>query len=238
MELNTTERKIRLDAKTRDPAKKLKKQRAERDRGLSLDPTPKERKAIGRELALPPKVKKNQLPAIFVKPPTKRISKLHPNKMKSILGDSAEEIHQLLENDNNDSASNLLQKRLIQATLDMLPYAEHAIRKTKGGRGVYQYNSLITSIRELMIDVQAVKDKGAIGEQLIEKALRPAFTDIAAALMKEEDLLSKFLRSVGASPELLRLIEAEKLESLKRMAHLITAKFEEARTTSIEFLRQ
>lgn len=251
------QKKARLDM---DPVKAVRNARLDRDRGLepkpkkkTLDstkvrkvrravdedeaPVPKTRKELSRELVLPKKVNRNHLPAVMEKPATKRISKLNPKKMKSILGDSAEQIHQLLESDSNESAATLLQKRLIQSVLDLIPYAEHTIRKTKGGRGVYQFNSMITSIRELMIDVQATRDKGAIGDQLIEKILRPAFTDIATELMKEDQILGNLVKS-HCTPDVHLLLEGAKHESLKRIAHIIMAKFDESKAKTIDFLRQ
>ena len=71
----------------------------------------------------------------------KTISKLKTKGMRSIIGDSAEEIQQLLEVNANESAVSLMQKRLLQTLVDVLPYAEHAVRHSKGIRGVYQLNS-------------------------------------------------------------------------------------------------
>jgi len=184
-----------------------------------------------------PKLKKDNLPARLEKPATKRISKLNPNKLKSILGDSAEQINQLLESDANESAQALLLKRLAQATLDMLPYAEHAIRKTKGARGVYQYNSLITSIRELVIDMQSSRDKGALGDALIEKILRPVFLDIAVTLMKEDQMLNNSVKAV-TSVEVAKHIEQEKKASMVRISEFIQRKYDDVKRDTISFLQQ
>ena len=55
----------------------------------------------------------------------KRISKLNTKGMRSIIGDSAEAIQQLLESDSNESAIALMQKRVLQALVDTLPRNEH-----------------------------------------------------------------------------------------------------------------
>jgi hypothetical protein len=196
----------------------------------------KKKKKTGTALVIP-KLKKDQLPARLEKPATQRISKLNPSKLKSILGDSAEQINQLLESDANESAQALLLKRLAQATLDMLPYAEHAIRKTKGARGVYQYNSLITSIRELVIDMQSSRDKGALGDALIEKILRPVFMDVAMILVKEDQIVANAVKSV-TTVEASKHIEQAKQASLVRISEFIQKKYEDVKRDTVSFLQQ
>lgn len=198
----------------------------------------REKKSKKKSTALAiPKLKKDNLPARLERPATKTISKLNPKKMKSILGDSAEEINQLLESDANESAQALLLKRLAQATLDMLPYAEHAIRKTKGARGVYQYNSLITSIRELVIDMQSTRDKGALGDAMVEKIIRPVFLDIGMLLVQEDALVETTIRSVASTEAAKHIAEARK-ESLVRISQAIQAKYADVKRDAISFLQQ
>lgn len=134
---------------------------------------------------------KKNLPAVVAKLPSKRevrakISKLKDvSKMRSILGESADSIQQLLEVNDNDSAVALIHKRMLQTLVDLVPYAEQNIRKTKGARGVYQINSLVSSIREVMIDLQNMQDRGALGEALVEKIIRPSYLDIGMHIIQE-----------------------------------------------------
>lgn len=225
------------DLQDRDREKELKRRRG----GVVEEevlPRERTRKEIAKSMELlPRKMKKSQLPALLQNPTEKRISKLSGSKMHSILGDAAEEIHQLLERDSNESASSLLQKRLVQATLDMLPYAENTIRETEGARGVYQYNSLITSIRELLIDMQANRDKGAIGELVVEKVMRPAFTDIATYIVTEDSMLGNFIKS-RVDPKVFKEIEDEKHATLMRIAATVQRKFDDARTAAVELMKQ
>lgn len=202
-----------------------------------LQPVVKTRREIASELVLPERIKKSNLPAVFKEPPQQRISKLNPKKMKSILGDAAEQINQLLESNSNESAQALLLKRLAQTTLDMIPFAENTIRKTKGQRGVYQFNSLITSIRELLIDMQSSRDKGALGDALIEKILRPVFMDIAMVLVKEDQIIGNVIKSV-TSQDAAKSIENDRKASLVRISELIQKKYEEVKRDTISFLQQ
>jgi hypothetical protein len=194
--------------------------------------TPKKKKML-----LPKKVSKSKALAIAEQPEKKRISKLNKKGMRSIIGDSAEEIQQLLEINNTDSATMLMQKRMMQTVVDILPYAEHAIRKSKGARGVYQINSLITSLRELMIDVQAVKDKGALGDAMVEKIIRPTFLDIGMQLVLEDERMLKEIKDTVSINEY-RAIRAIHQESLKRLAQNIQEKYAEAKQQAIAFLQQ
>lgn len=109
------------------------------------------------------------------------ISKTNTSALTSILGDSAEAIHQLLESNEGDSARSLVYKKILQATIDLLPLVEQNIRDSSGSKGVYQYTTLVTNIRELFIDIQSAQDRGRIGEIIIERIIRPAMMDIGMA---------------------------------------------------------
>lgn len=191
-----------------------------------------------KKVKLPKKITKERALVIAAEPEKKRISKLkNVSKMRSILGDSAEDIHQLLESNNTDSATTLMQKRMMQTLIDMLPYAEHNIRKSKGARGVYQINSLLTSLRELMIDVQSVKDKGAIGDAMVEKVIRPAFLDIGMQLVLEDERVLKEIKD-EVNVETYRKVRDIHKDSLKRLAANIQEKYAEAKQQAIGFLQQ
>ncbi len=165
-----------------------------------------------------------------------RISKLNTKGMRSIIGDSAETIQQLLESNANESALALMQKRLLQAVVDTLPFAEHTIRATKGAKGVYQFNSLITSIRELMIDMQSTRDKGAIGAEMVERIIRPAFLDIGMTLVQEEARLDAEIKDI-LGPEQARKLREVRKAALQRTADTIQAKYNEAKNQAIGFMQ-
>lgn len=175
-----------------EPIKKKKKKKMVDDEPVKkkkkavVEDPPKKKKKKRIEAPddeIPPDLKSLNLP--MLKGSRTGISKIKSKKMRSIIGDSAEDIQQLLEVGDSDSASMMIYKRALQALIDLVPYAEHNIRESKGRHGVYQINSLIQSIRELLIDIQGANDRGAVGERLIEKIMRPSFLDIGMALMQE-----------------------------------------------------
>jgi len=168
----------------------------------------------------------------------KNISKLKTKGMRSIIGDSAEDIQQLLEAGDNDNATALMLKRMLQALVDLVPYAEHNVRKSKGQRGVYQINSLISSIRELMVDLQSAQDRGAIGEALNEKILRPAFLDVAMMLVKENALLSSDVKELLSVDDYNNKFRPLVLEQRTRIGQYVQKRYEEAALSTRQFMQR
>jgi hypothetical protein len=195
-----------------DPPKKKKKKKVSEDRNLTI---------LRNTLDVSSK---------------KTISKLRTKGMRSIIGDSADEIQQLLEVNANESAVSLMQKRLLQTLVDILPYAEHAVRESKGQRGVYQLNSLITSLREVMTDMQSTRDKGAIGAQMVERVIRPAFLDIGMVLVQEEARLDGEIREL-LGVDAFNKIRAARKDSVTRVGRAIQEKYGEAKDSAVSFLQ-
>jgi len=194
----------------------------------------KKRRVVDDEV--PVVKKKSTALAVMEEKPKTRISKLNTKGMRSIVGDSAEQIQQLLEQNQNESAVSLMQKRLLQSLVDVLPYAEHAIRKTKGTRGVYQLNSLITSVRELMIDLQSTKDKGALGDAMVEKVIRPLFLDLGMMIVQEEQALASAIKD-HVPPEVFKQVRAEQRASTVRVAQGINKAYEQAKQGAVSFMQ-
>ena len=168
--------------------------------------------------------------------PPRRVSKLDTTDMTSIMGDSAEEISQLLESSSNESATSMIHKRLLQSLIDTVAHAENNVRVTKGQKGVYQLNGIITSIRELLIDVQSTRDKGVLGETIVERVVRPAFLDIAMELAREHEMLKVQLRTVMNNERFLK-VEAMQTQFLTKVASSIQAKYGELRDGVIKSIQ-
>lgn len=171
-------------------------------------------------------------------PATRRkISKLKTKGMRSILGDSAEDIQQLLEVGEQDGATTLLYKRMLQSLVDLVPYAEHNVRKSKGARGVYQINSLMSSIRELLIDVQSNQDRGALGDSLVERVIRPVFLDIGMQIVQEYATVLGEAKD-RMSPEDYKAFRTSQSESRGRIAAFIQGQYSKVKDESIAFLQR
>ncbi len=223
--------------------KPLKKKRVVSDLDTTPDEAKKKKKKKKKRLdgdsdslRLPKKISKETALALANQP--RRVSKLdRKDGITSILGEAAEDIQQMLEADNNDSAMSLLQKRLLQTVVDLIPYAENNVRESKGVRGVYQINSLITSVRELMIDMQSTRDKGALGDTLVEKIVRPAFLDIGMEMVMESERMIKAIRT-STDTRTYEALKAAHDESLARLAKFVQSKYGEAKQGTIAFMQQ
>lgn len=178
--------------------------------------------------------KKKQLPAV-VEP--RRLSKLQTKNLKSIMGDSAESLLQMLEGGDTESATTLIHRRLLQTLLDLIPHAETNVRNTKGARGVYQVNSLISSIRELIIDIQSTRDRGAIGVSLVDQVIRPSFLDIGMSVVQEYSSLVSDAKDF-MDPADFRAFKDAARKSRQKVAETIQNQFMNVRDETVKFLQR
>jgi hypothetical protein len=134
------------------------------------------------------KRKELQLPMVQAKRVFSLTSK-GKSKMRSMFGERTEDILDLIENNNRDGAVVMIYKQLLKTLVDIIPISETLVRKTEGTRGIYQLNQLLSQIRELLADMQAVQDRGLLGRQLISKYVRPGFLDIAMQIVQNDHRL-------------------------------------------------
>ena len=205
---------------------------------------PPRRKRRVTEVEEPVRRKKRQTTAVAIRgqgtevvPVRKKISKLrNVAKLRSIIGDSADDIQGLLEDGDNDSAGALIYKRMLQTLVDVIPYAEANVRKTRGAKGVYQINSLITSIREVLIDVQSMKDKGTLAANMIDRYLRPSYLDIGMSIVSEFSVLEAEARSSMSSEEF-KAFKASLVRARGNIADTIQKEFGKVREDCIQYMQ-
>jgi len=184
----TDRRKVRTKKDKRELERRLQE---EEEQALEK---PKKKKKKAKVTAKEKRQQKEYVLALADQKPKQRISKINSKKLKSIMGESAEKIQQMLEVNDGDNARSLMYKTMLQSLVDLIPYAENNIRKTKGARGVYQLNSMISSVRELLVDVQASQDRGRIGELMVERLIAPAILDIGTKIVQKFELLKSDAR--------------------------------------------
>lgn len=227
--LSTTKPKKK---KTEDKKKVVKKKSAN-----STEPKKKKvSKKKASKVASKAKVKRNAL-ALTKDIASGKLSKLQKDDLHSILGDSAEEIQALFEESDGDNAKNLLFKRLLQTLVDLVPYAEDNIRKSKGQRGVYQFNTLITSIRELLIDIQSSQDRGRMGELIFERIIAPELINLGTAVILRLDILRTGAKN-KMSKEAFMLFENELAKCQDSIAEEINGMARTVRQNAIDFLQR
>lgn len=142
----------------------------------------------------------------------------------------------LLESSDMDSATTLLHKRLLQTLVDTLPYAEHNVRATKGQKGVYQLNSLITSLREILTDVQSSRDRGRLGEVMVERVIRPVFLDIGMEIVQEFSRINQDLKLIVSAKHYPEVVELTK-KSRERLAQFIQAEYGNTKIKASTFMQ-
>lgn len=183
---------------------------------------------------------------VLANPAKKRISRLSKQGQESIIGQDAEDIQQLLEDGNSDAALAWINKRLLQASVDMIAQIETGIRESNGRYGVHSFNGLITSIRELMIDLQSTQDRGAIGISMTKDIVQPAFLEIGLEIMKEFQLILDDAKTMGenvaADPHAKQSALAEfrerQVESRTRIGQFIQNKYSDVRDSIVASLQR
>jgi len=157
--------------------------------------SPKKKKLVSKKPSkdlYEEKPQKKQLPAVITPMPATRtgpISKTNLSKLESLFGDRTEQILDMLENNQRDGAITLLYRQLLSMTVDVIPLAENLVRSSNGAKGVYQINALVSQARELLADIQSTQDRGALGRNMVERHVRPAFLDVAMQIVNSNHLL-------------------------------------------------
>jgi hypothetical protein len=98
-------------------------------------------------------------------------------------GSQSATIVDLISMGNSDGATSLIVKALLQSLVEVLPMAEQHIVASKTTKGVYGFNALITSVRELLGDLQALRDRSSLGQSIVDKTVRPSYMDIAVQVV-------------------------------------------------------
>lgn len=146
--------------------------------------------------------------------------------VKSTFGEQAQTVVDMMEANNSDGATSLVTKAIIQSIVKMLPVAEQVMIKSGTTRGVYSFNSLVTSIRELLGDLKAHRDQGALGQSIVERSIRPSYMDIAVQIVTAFTLLQSSAKD-RMTPEDFKEFRALIDENKSGLAGYITAQYED-----------
>lgn len=181
--------------------------------------------------------------SVLEQPSTKKKKKIEPAtvsaaSLRTIFGDDADEMIALLEDgDSDDSALSKLNKRLIQSSINIIAEVEQGIHESKGRYGVHSYNGLVQTIRELVIDLQSSKDRGAIGLTITEQILRPSFLDIGMKLMEEYAKVAHDIKDLIGADEY-KEFRTSQLESRERIASFLQDQYSKMRDETVKFLQR
>jgi len=156
-------------------------------------------------------------------------------EVSSIVAANSEQILALLDSKENDKAIPLVYRTLLQSLVQMFPLAESYVVKTEGTKGIYQVNTLVSSIRELLVDIQAAQDRGMLGTQLVETVVKPATSDLAQEMVKEYSLISADAKGL-MEPDEYAKFQVLLRESRSRMAGAVNRQFRDIQGQVIEYL--
>lgn len=173
---------------------------------------------------------KRNLPAI-AEPDDEEIEKA----LKSKFGDKSEVILQMLEMGEDDGAVTLILRSLLQTLVSILPVVEHPVRNSQGQRGIHGFNMTVSQMRELIADVQAVRDKGMLGQHIVERYVRTAFMDIAVQITVGLARLETNARA-RMTPEDFKTFSKETLEVKSGLANFVHTQYQEVSDNVVKSL--
>lgn len=155
--------------------------------------------------------------------------------IQSRFGKQSNTIVDLIEMGNSDGASSLIIKSLLQSLVEILPAAEKNIVETKATKGIYAFNTLVSSTRELVGDLQAIKDRANLGQATVDRCVRPSYMEIGVQIVTAFTLIQDSGKA-RMSPEDFREFRAT-LESIKKsLADYIMAQYRDVSEQVIKSL--
>lgn len=104
-------------------------------------------------------------------------------QLEADFGKHASRVIKMLEMDHTDGALTLLKKKLLQTSVGLLPFAEKTVRESKSARGVYQFSTLVSQIREIVGDIEADRDRELLLQVINERVVKPAFMEVAHQML-------------------------------------------------------
>ena len=173
--------------------------------------------------------KKSQLPV--------NISEIPPAKLSSLLEQDATRINELLELGDSDNAITLIYKRLAQSCVDAIPLLEDNIRTSKGARGTYQFNTMVTTLREILVDLQAISARGQIGVTVVDKLIRPFILDLGMLIVQELKNIEEDGRSFMTAENYDRF-RTQVIKSRDNIADFVNRRFVEVKKEAQDLLQR
>jgi len=113
-----------------------------------------------------------------------------------------------------EGAVSAIQKQLLLTALAIIPVAEQEYISKSHLRGaenlLYAFNSAVSSVRELVQDIEANKDRATITSKISSNVLHPAFIMIGQRLIDQDYKLKRRLIESG-------LVSQDKLKELNQI---------------------
>lgn len=150
-------------------------------------------------------------------------------------GKQSETIVEMIEMGNSDGASSLIIKSLVQSLVEILPAAERNVVATGATKGLYALNTLISTTRELVGDLQAIKDRANLGQATVDRCVRPSYMEIGVQIVTAFTLVQDSAKA-RMSPEDFRDFRSTLESTKKGMAEYIMAQYRDVSEQVIKSL--
>jgi len=154
----------------------------------------------------------------------------------TVFGQRSDVIMDMLEVDDNDRASTVILRTLIQMMVDVLPAVEQGVRESRGKKGVYQLNQTVSQLRELCNDMAAARDRTGTGLRMVDDYIRPTFRDIGVQASQAFFRVEGALRARLSKEDADSLISEILTPTMFDLADYMTRKYDELRVEMIRGL--
>lgn len=147
-------------------------------------------------------------------------------KRGSSFGYKVDHIRAHLKNKDYQSASLTTKEALLATLIELVPLAEASLRKSNVSKGIYQFNSLIGQVRELLVDLDGERDLNNTIQSILDDAVRPVFTMLAQMVIQFNNSLKRQLRAEFSENEC-KLIYPLLDEQVRELATYVQSMFNE-----------
>jgi hypothetical protein len=170
---DVAKKRIKLDGKIKARAEAREKKKA---------PTSSTHKEL--------KAEAKQLPALRApgEPTEKELAKLERSKkslagLKGTFKKYVPESKMLIARQEVGSSGALVQRGFLMQLIDLIPVAEDAYRDYPSQSNAYALNTLISSAREVLAEIEAQNDGTQMSVSLVQEILMPSFQEIAQQIV-------------------------------------------------------
>jgi hypothetical protein len=152
-------------------------------------------------------------------------TKADTKMVRSLFGHNSDAVLDLIENDDKDGAISMTYRLVFKMLIGMLPKAEHMVERTGTQRGIYAMTNLVNQVREVMADIQALRDRGTMGQSVVDRAIRPAFSDIAMQIVESNARMQRVVEAEDLSDSARRVLRDAIADNQRQLAHYLTEQY-------------
>lgn len=116
-------------------------------------------------------------------------------KRNSSFGYKLDHIRTHIKNRDFQQASLTTKEAILSTLIELIPLAEASLRQSNVKNGIYQFNSLINQVRELMVDLDGERDLNQMVQSILDEAVRPVFMMLAQMIIQFNNSLKRQMRA-------------------------------------------